>query len=108
MGAVAGVLVCVSINWFDRFHLDDPVGTVAVHGIAGLWGLIACGLHGGQLGAQLLGCGTLVVSAGGGGWVVFKWLDRLVPMRVAPENEIEGLDITELGVVGYPDIQGGG
>jgi Amt family ammonium transporter len=107
IGMVAGVLVCFSINWFDRLHIDDPVGTVAVHGIAGLWGLIAYGLHGGHLGAQLLGCGMLVVWALGVAWVFFKLLDRVAPMRVAPENEIEGLDITELGVVGYPDIPSG-
>jgi len=126
VGAVAGVLVCISINWLDKRLIDDPVGAISVHGLGGLWGLIATGLvaNGGdggngvagrvtgllrgggaaQLLAQIVGCAALAVWAFGASWLFFKLVDRFVPMRVQPETEIEGLDIAETGVQGYPAI----
>jgi Amt family ammonium transporter len=116
--AIAGLLVCVSIQFFDRWRIDDPVGAISVHGVGGLWGVLAVGifansdpvkgcLHGnwGQLGIQALGCAVLLLWAGGFSWVFLKIADRFIPMRVAPEVELEGLDIPETGLVGYPDFQ---
>ena len=119
IGAVSGVLICLAVNWLDRFRVDDPVGAIAVHGLGGLWGVLAAGLfahgafgasanvHGlfrgdaGQALAQIVGCGALLVWAFGGSWVFFKVLDRVVPVRVAPEVEIGGLDAPETGLLGY-------
>jgi Amt family ammonium transporter len=128
VGAVAGVLVCLFVNWLDKLFIDDPAGAISVHGLCGLWGLIATGLvaNGGdgwngvagpvtgllrggggmQLLAQIIGCVVLIVWAFGVPWLFFKFIDRLVPMRVQPETEVEGLDIRETGVQGYPDVQG--
>jgi len=111
VGAVAGVIVCVSVNWLDRRLIDDPAGAISVHGVCGLWGLIATGLvahgsGGAQLLAQLIGCIVLAAWAFGASWLFFKWIDRFVPMRVQPEAEVEGLDIPETGVQSYPDAQG--
>lgn len=112
IGAVAGVLVVVVVEFLDlKCHIDDPVGAVAVHGANGAWGTIAVGLfntesglfYGGgvhQLLIQLLG--VVVVAA----WmlvtmtVVFKAISFLCSgtMRVTEEEEIEGLDPTEHGL----------
>ncbi len=118
ISAVAGLLVCLSIQFFDRCHIDDPVGAISVHGVGGLWGVLAVGIfansdtvkgclhgHWGQLGSQTLGCVTLLLWAGGFSWIFLKLADKFVPMRVAPEIELEGLDIPETGLLSYPDFQ---
>jgi Amt family ammonium transporter len=115
---VAGLIVCIAVNKLDNLRVDDPVGTISVHGFGGLWGVLATGLlaHGpvrglfrgggsGLLVAQLVGIATLIVWAFGGSWVFFRVLNRIVPMRVEPEVEIGGLDIPETGVPGYPDAE---
>jgi Amt family ammonium transporter len=117
-GAVAGLLICVSVQFFDKWRIDDPVGAISVHGVSGLWGVLAVGifansdsvkgcLHGdwGQLGAQVVGCAALLLWAGGFSWIFLKIADKFIPMRVVPEVELEGLDIPETGLVGYPDFQ---
>jgi ammonium transporter, Amt family len=130
IGAIAGVLVCVSVKFFDKLQIDDPVGAISVHGVNGLWGVLAVGIfadgssnYGGawngvsgsvrgilygdasQLVAQLIGCVTLIVWAGGFSWVFFKLANLVVKMRVSPETELQGLDIPETGVLAYPDFQ---
>jgi Amt family ammonium transporter len=64
-------------------------------------------LHGGwgQLGAQVIGALVLVLWAGGVSWIFLRILDWFIPMRVPPEVELEGLDISETGLIGYPDFQ---
>jgi len=136
IGAVAGVLVIWSVNFFDKMKIDDPVGAISVHGANGAWGLIAVGLfsdgsYGGgwngvgatdylgvagrgvtglfygdskQLVAQLVevvvGIGWNVVVGGLGFWIIGK----LVGNRVSAEVEIGGLDIPEMGAMGYPEF----
>jgi ammonium transporter, Amt family len=127
IGAMAGVLVCLSVEFLDRVHVDDPVGAVSVHGTCGLWGVLSVGifadgtafygdswngvdgavkglLYGdvGQFFAQVIGCITLLVWAFGFSYVFFKILDKIMGMRVTPEVETEGLDIDETGVLAYP------
>ena len=129
IGAIAGVLVCVSIEFWDRMRIDDPVGAISVHGVCGLWGVLSVGLfadgtafYGGswngvdgpvrglfygdasQLGAQFIGCITLVVWAFGLSYVFFKVLDGIIPLRVSAEVEIAGLDADETGVLAYPEF----
>jgi ammonium transporter, Amt family len=124
IGAVAGVLVCVAVAVIDRvFHIDDPVGAIAVHGVNGLWGVLSVGifadgtanyggytvtglLYGnvGQFVAQAIGAITCFVWAFGASLVFFKVLDRVVRLRVSPETELAGLDVPEMGLGGYiPD-----
>ena len=118
IGVVAGLIVCLAVNNLDKLRVDDPVGTISVHGFGGLWGVLATGLlahgsvrglvrggGGGLLVAQLVGIAALIVWAFGASWVFFKVLNRIVPMRVEPEVEISGLDIPETGVPGYPDTE---
>jgi Amt family ammonium transporter len=118
ISVIASLLVCLSVQVLDRWRIDDPVGAISVHGGGGLWGVLAVGifanggsvngcLHGGwgQLGAQALGALVLILWAGGVSWLLLKILDWFIPMRVPSEVELEGLDISETGLIGYPDFQ---
>ena len=118
IGGVAGFLISFSVQWLDRLHVDDPVGSISVHGVAGLWGVFAAGLfanregvagalHGGWklLGIQALGGVALAVWAFGISWVFFTIANKFLPMRVPAEVELEGLDLSETGVIGYPEFQ---
>src|SRR5215472_11353290 len=131
IGFAAGMLVCFSVEFIERvIKVDDPVGAISVHGTCGLWGVISVGLfadgtsnYGGswngvngsvtglfygdpsQLVAQLIGCATLV------GIVFtlsysFNWLvDVVIGQRVGAHSELEGLDLPEMGALGYPEFQ---
>ncbi|MDI6604478.1 MAG: ammonium transporter [Thermoanaerobacteraceae bacterium] len=129
IGAVAGILVCLSV-WFveNKLKVDDPVGAFSVHGVNGLWGLLSVGifadgtygaglngvkgavtgiLYGGsgQLIAQLIDIGVLVVYGFGLSYLFYKALDAIMGIRVKPEDEISGLDLPEMGALAYPDFQ---
>ncbi len=123
IGVIAGVLVCLSVAFFDRVHVDDPVGAISVHGVNGLWGVVATGifadgtanyggfqvtglLYGnvGQFVAQLVGAAVAFVWAFGASYIFFKILNRFSTLRTSAEVELAGLDIPEMGVAGYiPD-----
>jgi Amt family ammonium transporter len=130
IGAVAGVLVCWSVFFVERtMRVDDPVGAISVHGTCGAWGVLSLGLFadgtygdgfngvegtvrgllyggGSQLVAQVIGTVTCCAFIFGASWIFFKAIDALIGMRVSPEMELEGLDVPEMGVHGYPEIQG--
>jgi Amt family ammonium transporter len=110
IGAIAGVLVVISVLFIDKIKIDDPVGAVSVHGVNGAWGTLAAGLFniGGTTGkivlVQLVGIGacffwTFVIA-----FVMFKIIAATIGLRVSAEEEIEGLDITEHGGEAYPDF----
>jgi ammonium transporter, Amt family len=121
IGLIAGVLVCLAAVFIEkRLKVDDPVGAVAVHGVNGLWGVLAVGifadgtsnyggvsvsglLYGnvGQFFAQVIGAAACFAWAFGASYVFFRVLDRVIKMRVSPEIELQGLDIPEMGMVGY-------
>ena len=110
IGLVAGILVDLVVEVLDlRFHIDDPVGAVAVHGANGMWGALADGLfntesglfYGGgvsHLGVQALGVACIAVYTLIVMFLVFKIIDKTIGLRVSAEEEIEGLDITEHGL----------
>ena len=117
IGLVAGILVDVVVEVVDfKFHIDDPVGAVAVHGANGLWGALADGLfntesglfYGGgaaHLGVQALGVVTIAAYTVLVMFLVFKLIDKTIGLRVSAEEEIEGLDITEHGMASaYADF----
>ncbi len=117
ISVIASLLGCVSVQLLDRWRIDDPVGAISVHGVGGLWGVLAVGIFAnsdsvngclrggwGQLGAQLVGLLVLALWAGGVSWIFLKTLDWFIPMRVPPEAELEGLDISETGLIAYPDF----
>lgn len=130
IGLISGVLVIEAAFFIERkLRIDDPVGAVAVHGINGLWGCLALGLfadgtygdgwngvagtvtglfYGGgssQLVAQIIGVTANVLYVGLIGFIVFKLIDIIVGLRVSPDDEIEGLDIPEMGVPGYSGVK---
>lgn len=123
IGLMAGVLVVVSVLFFDRIKVDDPVGATSVHLVCGIFGTICVGLFaqdhftpnttgnglffgGGTklLFAQLVGVvgvGAFVLIAS---FVLWKIIDATIGIRVSAEEEIEGLDIGEHGNIAYPDF----
>lgn len=110
IGLVAGVLVVLSVLFFDRIKVDDPVGAVSVHGVCGAWGTLAAGLFNIDgatmkiIMVQLTGIGAAFAWAFGIGFLMFKLIDMTVGLRVTPEEEMEGLDIGEHGAHAYTDL----
>ena len=101
-GAIGGVIVVFSVLALDRLRVDDPVGAISVHGVAGLWGTAAVGVFGGaNLGVQLLGTFAYAGAAFLAGYVIFMILKFTIGLRVSPAEEIAGLDVTEHGIPGY-------
>jgi Amt family ammonium transporter len=111
IGAVAGVIVVFAVLFFDRIKIDDPVGAISVHGVNGAWGTLAAGLFnmGGTslkiIGVQLLGIGACFVWTFGTAFILFKVIDKVIGLRVSPEEELEGLDLSEHGGTAYPDFE---
>lgn len=108
IGAIAGALVIFAIDLFEaRLYVDDPGGSVSVHAVGGIWGVLAVGIFShfpGQWLAQLVGIATLL------GFVLpltyfLTWvLNRFYPQRVSPEGERQGMDLYELGAGAYPEF----
>ncbi len=110
IGTVAGIVVVYSVMFFDRIKIDDPVGAVSVHLVCGVWGTLAVGLVGEMAGfdqfvSQLIGVLAYGSVAFGCAVGIFALLKATMGLRVDPEEEIEGLDISEHGMSAYPDFQ---
>jgi len=106
IGAVAGVIVVFAIIMFDKLRLDDPVGAISVHGVCGIWGTVAVGLFSSQasVGVQLMGTLAITGTTFLFSLAVFGAIKALVGVRVSPEVESDGLDISEHGNKAYPDF----
>jgi Amt family ammonium transporter len=124
IGAIGGVIVVFSVLMFDKLKIDDPVGAISVHGVVGVWGLLAIGLfaskddafllredaglfYGGgieQLAVQALMAVIIIVWVGVASLIVFGAIKATIGLRVSEEEEVEGLDVPEHGLQGYaPD-----
>ncbi len=130
IGLIAGLLVCISVSFVENsLKVDDPVGAISVHGTCGLWGVLSVGLfadgtsnYGGswngvtgsvtglfygdasQLVAQLVGISTLVGFVFSFSFALNWVLDVVVGQRVSAETEVAGLDLPEMGQLGYPEF----
>ncbi|MGD8770872.1 MAG: ammonium transporter [Desulfobacterales bacterium] len=110
IGAAAGVIVVLSVLFFDRIRIDDPVGAISVHGVCGAWGTLAAGIFniGGTsvkiIGVQLLGIGACFVWTFSMAFIMFKLIEKTIGLRVSAEEELEGLDFFEHGGNAYPDF----
>jgi ammonium transporter, Amt family len=112
VGLVAGGLVTFSVEILDlRLEVDDPGGSISVHAVGGLWGVLAVGLFGrleaggaGQLLAQVLGIATLVGFVLPFTYALNLLLGRVMGQRVAVEGEHQGMDLYELGAGAYPEF----
>jgi len=105
VGGIGGVLVVVAIPLIDKLKIDDVVGAISAHLVAGIWGTLAVGIFGGgDLGVQLVGIvaiGAFMVVTTGIVWLALK---HTVGIRVSDEDEHAGLDTVELGLEAYPEF----
>jgi Amt family ammonium transporter len=111
IGLVGGLLVVGSIVFLDKLRIDDPVGAISVHGVVGMWGLLAVPLtnDGATFGAQLLGLVTIFAWVFIASFIVWFILKATVGIRVSEEQEYEGVDLSECGLEAYPEfVKGGG
>jgi Amt family ammonium transporter len=137
IGAIAGVVVVISVGFFDVRGVDDPVGAISVHGVCGLWGVLSVGIFANgaygagwngvvrddyvkqygsdgvrgilygdasQLAMQTIDCVVLAVFGFVMAYAWFKLSNLITPIRVSAETEMAGLDIPEMGALGYPDF----
>ncbi|PYM32170.1 MAG: ammonium transporter [Candidatus Rokuibacteriota bacterium] len=131
IGFTAGVLVCLSVEFVEKIlKVDDPVGAISVHGACGLWGVLSVGLFAdgtsnyggswnnvdgsvtglfygdpGQFVAQFMGVATLVGVVFTLSYVFNTLVDVVVGQRVSARSELQGLDLPEMGALGYPEFQ---
>jgi Amt family ammonium transporter len=101
-GFIGGILVVVSVIFFDRVRIDDPVGAISVHGVCGIWGTLAVGIFGGaSLVTQLIGTLSIGAYAFICSFVLFSILKATMGVRVDAQEEEEGLDVAEHGAPAY-------
>ena len=127
IGLVAGLLVNIIVTAWDKLGVDDPVGVISMHGVNGIWGLIALGLfangkHGlefngvdgpvkglfygdaSQLMAQLIAAAVVVVFGLATAYALFRISNRITALRVSADSEVRGIDSGEVGTLSYPDF----
>jgi len=108
IGGVGGVIVVFTVPLLDKLKIDDVVGAIPVHLVAGIWGTIAVAFSGSAtIGAQLTGIvayGAFTFVASLILWLILK---AVMGIRVSEEDEINGLDMSELGMEAYPDFTNG-
>jgi len=110
IGLIAGVLVVLSVMFFDKIRVDDPVGAISVHLVCGIWGTLAVGLFGAKAGLtqlvhQLIGIGAIGLFTFVFAWALFMVIKLTMGLRVSEDEEKEGLDIREHGSEAYPTFQ---
>ena len=125
IGLVSGFIAVVGVIFIERIGIDDPIGAVAVHGMSGIWGTLACGLFtvpalagtlatgkGGlvytgsfhQLGVQAFGVVVVGVWTFSASFAVLWTMKKVWGIRVHEEAETIGLDVSEHGMWGYPEF----
>jgi ammonium transporter, Amt family len=129
IGVVAGILVVYSSILVEKWGVDDVAGAISVHGTCGAWGVLSVGLFAcGEYGAGYNGVATPVIGLFYGGgmgqllmqiidlgalvtWaftVMYAWMklsNMIVPIRPTAEEELKGLDATQMGILAYPDFE---
>jgi Amt family ammonium transporter len=108
VGAIGGILVVFSIVIIDKLKIDDPVGAISVHGVVGMWGLIAVAFTNpeAKIGAQLEGLITIFVWVFVSSFVVWFIIKAIMGLRVSEEEEDAGVDLAECGLEAYPEFVG--
>ncbi len=108
IGAVGGIIVVFAVPMLDKFKIDDVVGAIPVHLFAGIWGTIAVIFYGeASLVTQLTGIVAYGVFTFVGALIVWSILKAVMGIRVSEEDEINGLDMAELGMEAYPEFSKG-
>ena len=106
IGAVGGAIVVFAVPMLDKLRIDDVVGAISVHGIAGIWGTIAVVFSNddASFGAQIIGTVSICLFIFILSLLIWYILDLIMGIRVSEEDELTGLDTTELGMDAYPDF----
>ncbi len=106
IGAVGGCLVVFSIIFMDKIKIDDPVGAISVHGVVGMWGLMAVTLSNpdATFSAQLIGLVSIFSFVFISSAIVWFILKVVIGIRVTEEEEYLGVDFSECGVEAYPEF----
>ncbi|MEA3289923.1 MAG: ammonium transporter [Campylobacterota bacterium] len=111
IGGIGGALVVFAVPMFDKFKLDDPVGALSVHLINGIWGTLAVGIfasdpaNGITFMGQLKGVVVVGIFAFVSSYIVLYIINKMIPLRVENDEELEGLDVNECGVEAYPEFK---
>ncbi|HEY8353544.1 MAG TPA: ammonium transporter [Methylophilaceae bacterium] len=110
-GFIGGIVCIIGFSVLERLRFDDVVGAVSVHGFAGAWGTLAAGLfmRGDMFNpdivlVQMLGVCVAFIWVFAAAFLMYSVVSRTVGLRVSPQHEQRGLDITEHGEVGYPEF----
>ncbi len=105
IGAMGGVIVVFAVPLLDKLKIDDVVGAIPVHLLAGIWGTLVTPLSGsGNFGTQIIGIvsiGAFTMILSGVVWFILK---STIGIRVSAEDEALGLDKAEVGVEAYPEF----
>ena len=104
IGAIGGVIVVFAVPLLDRLKIDDVVGAISVHGFAGIWGTLAVGFSKGGFGIQIVGTASICIFVFIISSIIWYILDLIIGIRVSEEDEINGLDTSELGMDAYPEF----
>lgn len=110
IGAVGGILVVFGVFMFDRLRIDDPVGALSVHLVCGVWGTLAVGIFASNgeditfLG-QLKGVVVVGVFAFVSSYIALYIINKILPLRVKKDQEMQGLDVEECGLEAYPEFK---
>lgn len=111
IGAIGGTLVVFAVPIFDKFKIDDPVGALSVHLVNGIWGTLAVGIfaanpaEGITLMGQLKGIIVVAIFAFVSSYIVLFLINKISPLRISNDEELEGLDVNECGVEAYPEFK---
>jgi Amt family ammonium transporter len=108
VGAIGGVIVVFSILALDKLKIDDPVGAISVHGVVGIFGVLAvCVTGGASFAGQIVGLLTIFVWVFVTSLIAWFVIKAIMGVRVTEEEEFEGVDISECGMEAYPEFTGG-
>ena len=106
VGIVGGILVVIAVPLFDKFKIDDPVGALSVHLVAGIWGTLAVGFtEVSTIMTQLKGIAVIGAFTFGASLIVWYIIKLVIGIRVSQEEETEGLDTHEIGLEAYPEFR---
>ncbi len=108
IGGVGGILVVFSIVTLDKMKIDDPVGAISVHGVVGIWGLLAVVFTNSDasLSSQLIGIVTIFAWVFAASFITWMVIKAVMGLRVSEEEEYEGVDLAECGLEAYPEFTG--
>ncbi len=108
VGAIGGVIVVFAIIGMDKLKIDDPVGAISVHGVVGMWGLMAVPMSNtdATFGAQIYGLVVILAWTFVASFIVWMIIKAIMGIRVSEEEEYEGCDVSECGLEAYPEFTG--